>query len=73
MNGMDHICLINNYLPHFCFMSLMYCYTTAGIAWLPQQHRKMLEQSSITVSMVVPVQQMVPSGNLSILHHSFLF
>jgi len=47
MTGMD-ICLINNHLPHFCFMSLIYCYTTAGIAWLPQQHKKMLEQTCIT-------------------------
>jgi len=24
---------------HFSFMSLIYCCTTAGIAWLPQQHK----------------------------------
>jgi len=24
---------------------VIYCYTTAGIAWLPQQHKKMLEQT----------------------------
>jgi len=46
MNGMD-VLLINNHLPHFSFMSLIYCYTTAGIAWLPQQQKKMLEQTRI--------------------------
>jgi len=44
MNGKD-VCLINNNLPHFSFMSLIYYYTTAGIAWLPQQRKKMLEQT----------------------------
>jgi len=39
-------CLIYNHLPHFSFMSLIYCYTSAGIAWLPQQHKKMLEQTN---------------------------
>jgi len=24
------VCIINNHLPHFSFMSLIYCYTTAG-------------------------------------------
>jgi len=33
-------------------MSLLYCYTTAGIAWLPQQHQKMLEQTCITCNKV---------------------
>jgi len=47
MNGMD-VCFINNHLPIFSFMSLIYCYTTAGIARLPQQHKKMLEQTCIT-------------------------
>jgi len=51
MNGMD-VCLINNHLfinlPHFPFMSFIYFYTTAKIAWLLQQHNKMLEQSCIT-------------------------
>jgi len=42
------VCLINNHMPHFSFMSHIYCYTTAGIAWLPQQHKKMLEQTCIT-------------------------
>ena len=37
------VCLINNHLPDFSFVIL--CYTTAGIAWLPQQHKKMLEQT----------------------------
>jgi len=48
MNEMDVFCLINNHLPHFSFMSLTYCYTTAGITWLPQQHKTVLEQTCIT-------------------------
>ena len=47
MNGID-VCLINNHLPHFSFMSFIYCYTTAATTWLPQQHKKMLEQTRIT-------------------------
>jgi len=31
---------------------LIYCYTTAGIAWLPQQHKKMVEQTYITYNEV---------------------
>jgi len=34
--------LINNHLPDFSFMSFI---ATAGIAWLPQQHKKMPEQT----------------------------
>ena len=30
------------------YMSLINCYTTAGIAWLPQEHKKMPEQTCIT-------------------------
>ena len=35
---------LNNHLPDFSFY-IIYCYTTAGIAWLPQQHKKTLEQT----------------------------
>jgi len=35
----------------FSFMSLIYCCTTAGIAWLPQQH-KVLEQTCISYNEV---------------------
>jgi len=37
------VCLINNHLLDFSFV--IYCFTTAGIAWLPQQHKKMLEHT----------------------------
>jgi len=49
------VCLINNHLPQFSFISLIYCYTTAMIAWLPQQHKKMLEQTLglLTMSFVL--------------------
>jgi len=46
------VCLINDHLPHFSFMSLTYCYTTAGIVWLSQQPKKMLEQTCITYNEV---------------------
>jgi len=44
--------VIKNHLKHFSFMSLLYCYTTARIAWLSQQHKKMLEQTRITYNEV---------------------
>jgi len=34
------VCLTARFLFY-----VIYCYTTAGIAWLPQQHKKMLEQT----------------------------
>ena len=51
---MNRMCVIfiNNHLPHFSFMSLIYCYTTAGIAWLPQLYKKMLEQTCSTYNEV---------------------
>jgi len=42
MNGTDG--LIKQPFARF-LLYVIYCYTTAGIAWLPQQHKKMLEQT----------------------------
>jgi len=46
------VCLIINHLPYFSFMSLIYCYTAARIAWLPQQLKKILEQTYVTYNEV---------------------
>jgi len=43
-------CLINKtcHISALCHSLIASCYTTARISWLPQQYKKMLEQTCIT-------------------------